>query len=99
LVTRETILTDVKALLDELTGDWELETEIRDDSLLLADVGLESIDLVALGTGMEEKYQRPLEYPRLLAQLVEQQRQDLSVAELVDFVLEQLNTNGTPPTR
>jgi acyl carrier protein len=99
LVTRETILTDVKELLDELTGDWELESEIREDSLLLGDVGLESIDLVALGTGMEEKYQRPLQYPRLLTQLVEQQRQDLSVAELVDFLLEQLNGNGTPPAR
>jgi acyl carrier protein len=96
---RETILADVKALLEELTGDWELETEIGDDSLLLGDVGLESIDLVALGTGIEEKYQRPLSYAQLLTQLGEQERQDLTVAELVDFVLEQLKGDGLSPAR
>jgi acyl carrier protein len=99
LVTREAVLTDVKALLEELTGDWELETEIQEDSGLLGDVGLESIDLVALGTGIEEKYQRQLPYAQLLVEVGEQAHQDLTVAELVDFVLEQLNSNGLHTVR
>ena len=78
-------------MLKELRGDWEEDGEVSDDTMVLEDLGLESIDAVALGTGIEEKYQRSLPFAQFLLSLKEQGRQDFSVGQLVDFVSAELN--------
>ena len=94
MYTRQMVQQDVVALLKELRGDWEEDDEIRDDTMVLEDLGLESIDAVALGTGIEEKYQRSLPFAQFLLGLKEQGRQDFTVGQLVDFVSAELNQVG-----
>ena len=94
MYTRQMVQQDVVALLKELRGDWEEDDEIRDDTMVLEDLGLESIDAVALGTGIEETYQRSLPFAQFLLSLKEQGRQDFSVGQLVDFVSAELNQVG-----
>ena len=50
------VLADVLELIDELSGDWEFEGEITPETRFLADLGLESLDLVVLGTMIQHRY-------------------------------------------
>ena len=50
------VLDDVLALIDELSGDWEFDGEITPETRFLADLGLESLDLVVLGTMIQQRY-------------------------------------------
>ncbi len=91
MIPRETVLPDVIAILEELLGDWEFEGEIREDSYMWKDLGLESIDAVALGSGINERYQRTLPFARFLYDLAQQEQRDFTVGQLVDFVTRALN--------
>jgi acyl carrier protein len=92
VIPRETVLADVIAILKGLMGDWEFEGELREDSLLLEELGLESIDAVVLGTSIQEKYQRTLPFPQFLIELREREQRDFTIGELVDFVTRALNS-------
>lgn len=92
MVRRETVLADVIAIVEQLLGDWEFQGEIREDSYILEELGLESIDAVALGSELEEKYRRSLPFAQFLIDLRERERSDFTVGELVDFVTRALHT-------
>jgi acyl carrier protein len=94
-VPREAVLADVIRAIEQITGDWETDVEIREDSKLLREVGLESIDLVALGSELEETYGRSFPYARFIAELGEENVVDLSVRQLVDFVTLELGSGSS----
>jgi acyl carrier protein len=94
VIRRETVLADVIGILETLSGDWELESEIREGAYLLGELGLESIDAVALGTAIEEKYQRAIPYVQFLLQLEQNEVRDFTVGEFVDFITEELNSGA-----
>jgi acyl carrier protein len=81
------VLEDVLALIDELSGDWEFDGEITPETRFLADLGLESLDLVVLGTMIQQRYgQLPFaEYYAEVGQRPIEER-DVSVADLVGFI-------------
>ena len=81
------VLDGVLKLLQELSGDWEYDGVIGPDTYFLADLGLESLDIVVLGTMIQQQYGRlPFaEYLEELGQRPVEQR-DITVAELVAFV-------------
>jgi acyl carrier protein len=56
----ETIVQDVIHLLEEMTKDWEtgFSGKIGPETYLVADLGCESIDMVALILAIEEHYKR-----------------------------------------
>ena len=83
------VLDGVLKLLQELSGDWEYDGVIGPDTCFLADLGLESLDIVVLGTMIQQQYGRlPFaEYLEELGQRPVEQR-DITVAELVAFVCE-----------
>ena len=83
------VLDGVLKLLQELSGDWEYDGVIGPDTYFLADLGLESLDIVVLGTMIQQQYGRlPFaEYLEELGQRPVEQR-DITVAELVAFVCE-----------
>jgi acyl carrier protein len=87
------VLGDVLELIDELSGDWEFDGEITPETRFLADLGLESLDLVVLGTMIQHRYgQLPFaEYYAEIGQRPVEER-DVSVSELVAFICE----NRTP---
>ncbi len=83
------ILTDVLNLMGQMAGDWEYDGDIGPETLLLAELGLESLDLVVLGTMIQQKYGR-LPFAEYLAEIGQRplESRDVSVADLVNFVSE-----------
>lgn len=79
------ILADVLDLMGTLAGDWDYDGEISQDTLLLSEMGFESLDLVVLGTAIQERYGR-LPFAQLLADIGQRESRDLSVGELVEFI-------------
>jgi len=83
------VLQGILELLEEAQGDWEYEGEIGPDTRFVADLGLESLEIVVLSTMVQQRYGR-LPFPQFfeeIGQRPEEQR-DISVAELALFVCE-----------
>src|SRR4051812_37042935 len=87
IATQPQVLTDVLDLMTQLAGDWEYTGTLTPDTRLLADLGLESLDLVVLGTSLQERYGR-LPFAEFLAEIGQRpvEERDVSVGELVAFV-------------
>jgi acyl carrier protein len=83
------VLAGVLALLAELAGDWEYDGPIEPGTYFLADLGLESLDIVVLATMIQEEYGR-LPFAEYLEELGQRpvDERDLTVEELVAFVCE-----------
>jgi acyl carrier protein len=81
------VLDDVLRLIGELSDDWEFAGEITPETRFLRDLGLESLDLVVLGTMIQHRYgQLPFaEYYAEVGQRPVAER-DVSVADLVSFI-------------
>jgi len=82
-------LARVLALLTELADDWEYDGPIGPDTSFIADLALESLDIVVLGTMIQQEYGR-LPFAEFLEELGQRpvEERDLTVAELVAFVCE-----------
>src|SRR5262245_6971580 len=82
-----TVQREVLELLDELSADWEYDGDVTASTRFLADLELESLDLVVLGTMLQETYGR-LPFAEFLAEVGERpvEERDVTVAELVEFI-------------
>lgn len=89
-VLREQIATDLTAIFKETMGDWEYSGEITPETRIFADLGLESIDVVALGGAIEEHYRRTFPFAQWLTQLRDQQVDDVRVNDVIQFLHENL---------
>jgi acyl carrier protein len=59
---------------------------IHPETRLFRDLGFESLDAVVLGTAIQERYQRPMPFAELLADIGQRPVPELTVGELVSFV-------------
>jgi acyl carrier protein len=90
---RDAILGDLIQIINGLIGDWEIgfSGRLGPETLLVSDLGLESIDVVGFIIAIEEHYQRQdLPFAELVmadGRYVE----DMSLRELVDFLHRHLN--------
>jgi acyl carrier protein len=91
--TREQIAVDLEKIFKDTMGDWEYSGEITPETRLFADLGLESIDMVALGAAIEEHYGRTFPFAQWLSQLREQQVDDIRVNEVVQFLHDNMNSS------
>jgi acyl carrier protein len=84
-----TVLAGVLALLDELKGDWEYDGEILPGTGFVADLGLESLEIVVLSTMIQQLYGR-LPFPEWFDEIGQRpaEARDVTVAELVTFISE-----------
>ena len=82
-----TVLADVLALIRQLAGDWEYSGTITPDTYLLRDLGMESLDLVVLGTTLQQRYGR-MPFAEYLAEIGERpvEERDITVGDLVAYV-------------
>ena len=87
--TDPAVLEEVLAMLDELSGDWEYDGTIEPHTRFVADLGLESLEIVVLGTMLQQRYGK-LPFAAFLEELGERpvEERDLTVIELVTFVCE-----------
>jgi acyl carrier protein len=88
-VPDDRVLAEMLAMLAELGGDWEYDGEITPETRFLGDLGLESLDLVVLGTMVQDRYGR-LPFTAYYAEIGERpvEQRDVTVAELVRFICE-----------
>ena len=92
-VTQEAVGTAVSGILQDIVQDWDLELdgEVTPESLLVANLGFSSVDFVELATAIEDCYPDvELDFDGLIikdGKLVE----DLSVAQVAEFVFKRLN--------
>lgn len=92
MVTNQPQIMDVVLeMLGQLSKDWEYSGEITAETLLFDDLGFESLDIVVLGTAIQEKYNKIMPFSEFLSELGERDVKDISVGELVEFVRQQLD--------
>jgi acyl carrier protein len=91
-VTQEQIAADLEGIFHETMGDWEYSGEITPDTRLFADLGLESIDVVALGGAIEEHYQRNFPFAQWLIHMRDQQVDDIRVKDVIQFLHDNLKS-------
>src|ERR1700677_4486452 len=83
------VMEGILELLSEAQGDWEYEGEIGPDTLFVADLGLESLEIVVLSTMVQQRYGR-LPFPQFFDEIGQRpvDQRDLSVTDLATFVCE-----------
>jgi acyl carrier protein len=83
------VLHGILALLSEAQGDWEHTGEIGPQTRFVADLGLESLEIVVLSTMVQQRYGR-LPFPQFFDEIGQRpvDERDLTVAELALFVCE-----------
>ena len=84
------VQAEVLEMVHELAEDWEYDGEITAETRFLTDMGLESLDLVVLGTMIQHRYGK-LPFSEWLAAIGERpvEERDVSIGELVEFVVTQ----------
>ena len=88
--TREEILTDTMELLEMLCENLDFEGEINENTLIIDELGFESLDAVVLANTMQEKYSQKLPFTEFFAEIGEREKSDISVEEWVDFIYNNL---------
>ena len=83
------VLDGILALLDEAQGDWEHSGEIGPETRFVADLGLESLEIVVLATMIQQQYGR-LPFPAFFDEIGQRpvEQRDVTVSELVGFITE-----------
>ena len=87
-LSKEQIFQEVSAILTDMTSDWDIDFEggIMPETQVIADLQLESIDVVQLVAQLENKFRRKdLPFEKFLM-VDERYRDDFSVQEMVDFL-------------
>ncbi len=90
---KDAILQDLVHILEGMIGDWEtgFTGRIGPDTLLVSDLGLESIDVVGLVVALEEHYQRQ-DIPFVQLVMVDGRYvEDLSLRQIGEFLHQHLN--------
>lgn len=88
--SREKIREDLMKIMTELRDDWEYSGEITERTGIFRDLGFESIDAVALGSAIEDHYDRSLPFAEFLMKANERQATDITIGELLDFLTQHL---------
>jgi acyl carrier protein len=86
MYTREKILAEVLALLNSVVQDWEFEGPLGANTRVFADLAFESLDLVVLGSKVQERFGQTLPFPQLFAEIGQREVRDLTIGEWVDFI-------------
>jgi acyl carrier protein len=89
--SREEIEADVVALLRQLADDWDYSGEITAETYLGADMGFESLDIVVLGTAIQEHYGKVMPFTDFFAEIGQREQRDIAIREWVDFIYIHLN--------
>jgi acyl carrier protein len=83
------VLQAILALLEEAQGDWEYTGEIGADTFFVADLGLESLEIVVLSTMVQQQFGK-LPFPQFFEEIGQRpiDERDLTVADVAMFVCE-----------
>lgn len=88
--TREDVMADVISLLSELAEDWEYTGEITPETRLFSDMGLSSLDIVVLGTTIQERYNQTFPFLKFYEEVGQRETPDIPIGDWVDFIYRNL---------
>lgn len=86
-VDTTTVTADVTTMLAAVLGDFGPESTITADSTFRDDLGMESIDVVALAGRLQARYGAGVNLAQFVATLDPASIGDLRVGELVDHIV------------
>jgi acyl carrier protein len=83
------VVQAILGLLEDAQGDWEYTGEIGADTRFVADLGLESLEIVILSTMVQQQFGK-LPFPQFFEEIGQRpvDQRDITVAELAMFVCE-----------
>ena len=89
----DSVLADIATMLRAILDEYGLDdTAINRETLFHDDLELESIDLVTLAGSLSEHYGDTVNFAQFIAGLELEQIIELTVGELVDYVVVALST-------
>jgi acyl carrier protein len=99
--TRETVFAEVSDMLRLAMADFDNELDITLDSTFRDDLGMESIDVVALAGRLQAAYGDSVNFALFVAGDEAKIAADLRVGHLVGYIVDALEApgNGSGPTR
>lgn len=89
------ILGDLANVFADFQGR-EYSGPIAPETRFFADLGLASIDAVVLGETLQERYNRPLPFGELMADLGRREDRDMTLGELASFLSRHLSREDIP---
>ncbi|MBV9503591.1 MAG: acyl carrier protein [Acidobacteriia bacterium] len=94
LLTRERVRHDLIDLLQDAREDWDHSLVITDQTGIFNELGFESIDAVGLSSALEGHFGQSLPFPEFMAQAKEQNLKDITVGQLLDFLMLHLEASA-----
>ena len=95
--TDQEIFDTICTIVREITEEWNVEADIAGDTRLIAELGFTSMDVIDLLASLETKLGRKLPYEKLVVLEDGGYRQELTVADLTDFVYHNLEVTRDLP--
>ncbi|MBN9523077.1 acyl carrier protein [bacterium] len=86
MTTADRILADLAAVVRRAFPDRDFPDAVSDDTRVIGDLGLASIDVVVLAEQLGNHYGKPLPFGAFLKGLRERGADDITLGELVRFL-------------
>jgi len=96
-MTADAIRGDLLRIMRQLREDWDWSGEIDDHTGVFRDLGFESIDLIALGSMLEEHFNQTLPFAEFLTRAREERVEDITVGAMLAFLVENLARQDAQP--
>ena len=90
-VEKHEILNTTLTILTQLMEDWDFSGEITPQTFFVADLALESIDIVVISETIQNHYQYQMPFAQFLAEIGQREIRDIRIDEFVEFVYTHLN--------
>ena len=85
------IIADIKEMVEQIVGEFGVDTEITLDTTFREDLEMESIDLVSLAGRLQARYGNSVNFAQFIAGMNVDNIPDMKVGELVEFVAKALD--------
>lgn len=93
-LTREAVRAQVVDLLKDVREDWDHSLVISDHTGLFNELGFESIDAIGLSSALEAHFEQTLPFPEFMARAKEQNLKDITIGQLLDFLMKNLRKSA-----
>ncbi|MBM7075107.1 MULTISPECIES: acyl carrier protein [Micromonospora] len=87
---QDTILADLTEMIDAVLGDFADDQVVTMDTTFSEDLGMESIDVVALAGRLQSRYGDTVNFAHFVAKLDLETVRELKVGQLVTHIAESL---------
>ena len=87
-LTEESVLDDVRTIIADVIGeDYVAEIDIEPETLFYADLEIESIEFVALGERLQDRYGDRIDFAAWIATMEVDDIINMTIGRLVDHIV------------